>query len=177
MLIQDVASAAAVCWYCQDLCEKCLKPATHAFNTVYEKHTHTFCSVYCKDSCFGNQEESNFKIDDSDIIQLEENVSGPDKLSTFMNIKISTDKKLSILCYERSLRNQRYFQVLCNKTFEIINPVLTDDWLASEGNIKDKQIRMLHSMSDSLKMSHILATVYQKVLELYDGLMQKLECI
>ena len=135
--------------------------------------------MYCKDSCFGNQEESNFKIDDSvsDIIQLEGHIFGPDELPTFVNIKISTDKKLSILFYERSLRNQRYFQVLCNKTFEIINPVLTDDWLASEGNIKDKQIRMLHSMSDSLKMSHILATVYQKVLELYDGLMQKLECI
>ena len=129
--------------------------------------------MYCKDSCFDNQEGSNFKIDDSvsDIIQLEGHIFEPDELPTFVNINISTDKKLSILFYERSLRNQCYFQVLC------LNPVLTDDWLASEGNIKDKQIRMLHSMSDNLKMSHILTTVYQKVLELYDGFMQKLECI
>ena len=100
LLIQNVVLQLFAGSYCQDFCEKCLKPATQAFNTVHENHTYTFCSVYCNSS-FGNQEESNFKIDDSvsDIIQLEGNISGPDELPTFVNIKISTDKKLSILFY------------------------------------------------------------------------------
>ena len=174
-IVDTKCGAAAVCWYCQDLCEKCLKPATHAFNTIYEKRTYAFCSVDCKDSCFGNQEGYTFKFDDSvsdNIIQLEGYILGLNELPTFVNIKIFTDKKLTILCYERSLKSQLYFQVLCNKTFEILNPAINDDWLASEGDVKDKQIKILHSMADKLKMSHILTIVYQKLLESNDDLMQ-----
>ena len=157
-----------------------MKPATHAFNTVYEKHTYTFCSVDCKDSCFGNQEEYTFKFDDSvrdNAIQLEGHIFGLNEIPTFVNIKVSADKKLTILCYERSLKSQLYFQVLCNKTFEILNPAIIDDWLASEADVKDKQIKILQSMADKLKMSHILTIVYQKLLESNESLMQWLECI
>ena len=69
------------------------------------------------------------------IIQLEGHVLGLNELPTFVNIKVSTDKKLTILCYERLLKSQFYFQVLCNKTFEILNPAINDNWLASEGDI------------------------------------------
>ena len=129
----------------------------------------------CKDSCFGNQEEYTFKFDDfvcDNAIQLEGHIFGLNEMPTFVNIKVSADKKLTILCYERSLKSQLYFQVLCSKTFEILNPVINDDWLASEADVKDKQIKILQSMADKLKMSHILTIVYQKLLESNDGLLQ-----
>ena len=170
-------AATAVCWYCQDLCERCLKPATHTFNTFHEQITYNFCCVHCKDSFIVNQEESNFKFDSSfsdDLIQLEGQILRLNELPTFVNMKISTDSNFYIFYYERSLKSQFCFQILCNKVFDILNPVLNNDWFASEGDLKDKQISMLHNMVDKLKMSRILTIVHQILLETNNDLIYKI---
>ena len=175
-IVDTKCAATAVCWYCQDLCERCLKPATHTFNTSYEQNTYNFCCVDCKDSfIIVNQGESNFKFVSSfsdDFIQLEVQIFRLNELPTFVNMKISTDNNFLVFYYERSLKSQFCFQILCNKVFDILNPVLNDDWLASEGDLKDKQISMLHNMVDKLKMSHILTIVHQKLLETNNDLIQ-----
>ena len=158
--VDTKCGATAVCWYCQDLCERCLKPATHTFNTAYENNTYNFCSVDCKDSCFVNQENFSTKLDDcysDNTIQLKGYILKHDKFPSFVHINISANNNaLLISYYERSLQSQLYCQVLCNSTFEVLNPVLNDGQLASEDDLKKKQINMLHSMVENLKTSSVL---------------------
>ena len=154
--VDTKCDTAAVCWYCQDLCERCLKPATHTFNTIYENNTYNFCSADCKDFCFVKQKEFNFKLDDSsgDIIQAEGHVFHNGELPTFVHIKISTAKinNLLVSYYERSLKSQLYFQLLCSKTFDILNPVLGGDMqLANNTDLTAKQISLLHDITEKLK--------------------------
>ena len=177
-IVDTKCAATTVCWYCQDLCERCLNPVTHTFNTFHEQNTYNFCCVDCKDSFFANQGESSFKFDSSfsdDFIQLEGQIFRLNELPTFVNMKISSDYNFLIFYYERSLKSQFCFQIVCNKVFDILNPVLNDDWLASEGDLKDKQISMLHNMVDKLKISHILTIVHQKLLAANNDLIQKLK--
>ena len=121
----------------------------------------------CKDSCFVNQEKFSTKLDDSysdNTIQLKGYTLKHDKFPSFVHINISADNNdLLILYYERSLQSQLYCQVLCNKTFEVLNPVLSDNQLASEDNLKEKQISMLHKMVENLKTSNVLKITAGKI--------------
>ena len=177
-IVDMKCSATTVCWYCQDLCTKCLKPATQTFNTLYKQVTYNFCSMDCKDSCF--VKEGSLELDDScsTITELRGHIHKHNELSISANIRISLDKNGNLLIshYARSFKHQLYFQVLCSKNFDILNPVLSNDWLASRDDLKDKQIRMLHNMAESLKTSGILKIVYQKLLETNNDLVQKESC-
>ena len=130
----------------------------------------------CKDSCFVNQENFNTKLDSysDDTVQLKGYILKHDKLPSFVHIKISIDNNdLLVLYYERSLQSQFYCQVLCNKTFEVLNPVLSDDQLASEDDLKQKQISMLHSMVENLKTSNVLKITAGKIIDVVQKLISE----
>ena len=170
--VDTKCGASAICWYCQDLCERCLKPATYTFNTVYEGSAYNFCSSDCKDSCFFNQEEISIKLLDissDDTIQMGGYILKHESLLALVDCKICADNnnnnKLLIVYFERSLQSQLNFQVLCNKAFEILNPVIHDNQLATTDELKEKQINFLFGMVEILKTSNILKIIYKKLLE------------
>jgi len=167
----DTKCRAVNCWYCQDLCEWCLQPSVQTFNTVYEDNTYNFCSALCKDFSFTNKSGLDPVLLDSQssptnfIAEVTGHLlSKCNSFSIFIYTKIFTSKDnyLEVVYHERSIEGQLFLQCFITRELDVLCPVMEAKELASDDEIKQKQIDMLNRNAEQLK-SGILPEVYQRI--------------